>query len=249
MAYPYDVFNNAPGKEAKEVKNNSTALNITKVFLYMFIGLFITAVIAFALGYIVYANATEETLTGYLIALAISAVLLIINSVVINFVYIKGKHSILIPGIIYCVLLGVVLSFLTLVIDWRLLGITLAITVFAFMLMSLISFLTKGKMAPVLIALVGLGSGIGFIALFTWIFALFTGVIIEVLWWAIIIGSFIIIMLVTIYDLWRIKKIAEQGQMNNNITLYCAFVMYTDFINVFLRILYFVIILSSRSRR
>ncbi|MCR4911115.1 MAG: Bax inhibitor-1 family protein [Bacilli bacterium] len=235
---------------------SGTTLSIAKVFLFMFIGLLITAVVAFGVGALVYyyvgvydAEAVNDTvLRTYLIMIIVSAVALIIDMIVINFVVIRGKHSVLVPGIIYTILVGVLFSMLTIVVDWRIIGMAFGITAATFALMSLIAFLTKGNLRPLVIVIIGLAVGVGALALFNWIFALATGTVISAVFWVVEIGLFALILFVTIYDLWRIKKIAEQGAMNKNISLYCAFIMYTDFINIFLRILMFLLIIFGKRR-
>lgn len=239
-------------------QTTSTALNIGKVFLYMFAGLLITALVAFGVGAIVaygigingdYSEEiAENILMGYLIALVVSAVLLLVDMIIINVVILKGKHSILVPGIIYAVLVGVLFSMLTIVVDWRIIGMAFGVTALAFLIMSLIAFLSKGSMAPLLVVIIGLGIGVGLLALFNWLFMLISGSGFQALYWIVTFGIFALVIFITIFDLWRIKKIAENGQMNNNLALYCAFVMYTDFINVFIRVLYFLLIIFGKKR-
>lgn len=232
--------------------SSSTSLSIAKVFLYMFIGLLITAAVAFGVGaivsYFLIEEGNTEIGTPYLIALIVSAVLLFVDMLVINFVTLKGKHSILVPGIIYAVLVGVLFSMLTIVVDWRLIGMAFGITSLTFLVMSLISFFTKGNLSPILTVVFGLLIGAGLLALINWIFMLATGGVIEALYWIVTFAIFAVVMLVTIFDLWRIKKIAEAGAMNNNLTLYCAFNIYVDFINVFIRVLYFLLIIFAKRR-
>ena len=76
-----------------------------------------------------------------------------------------------------------------------------------------------------------------------------TGTTFNGLYWLITIAIFVLIMLVTFVDLYRMKKIADSGQMSNNMSLYFAFIMYTDFINIFIRVLYFLIIIYSKAKR
>ena len=234
------------------ITSSNTVLSIAKVFLYMFAALLITAGVAFGVGALVYYKLVvtgDETIgTPYLIALIVSAVLLFVDMLVINFVTLKGKHSILVPGIIYAVLVGVLFSMLTIVVDWRLIGMAFGITSLIFLVMSLIAFLTKGNLSPILMVVFGLMIGAGLLALLNWIFMLATGTVFTALYWIVTFAIFAIIMLVAIYDLWRMKKIAEAGALNNNIALYCAFTMYVDFINIFIRILYFLIIIFGRRR-
>lgn len=240
----------------EQSQTSGTVLNIGKVFLYMFIGLLITAVMAFGVGaivaYSIGVNGSTEVAEGvlvtYLIVLIVSAVALLVDMIIINFVVLRGRHSILVPGIIYAVLVGVLFSMLTILVDWRIIGMAFGITALAFLIMSSIAFLSKGSLAPLVIVIIGLGIGIGLLALFNWLFMIITGSAFNVLYWIITFGIFALVIFITIYDLWRIKKIAESGAMNNNLALYCAFVMYTDFINVFIRILYFLLIIFGKKR-
>lgn len=245
--------------EEKQVRGTSgdTALSIAKVFLYMFGALFITAAVAFGVGALVSYNLLTSTTesgqiavtTPYLIALIVSAILLFVDMLVINFVTLRGKHTILVPGIIYATLVGVLFSFLTIVVDWRILGMAFGITAFIFLLMSVIAFLSKGSMSPLLLLGFGLLIGSGLLALFNWIFILATGMPNSVLYWVVTFAIFAAIMLISIYDIWRIKKIAEAGAMNNNIALYCAFNIYVDFINIFIRILFFLLMILGKAKR
>ena len=246
-------------KQPKEYKENmdGTAYSIAKVFLYMFVGLLITAVVAFGVGALVYYfigvkgnvdEISENVLRTYFVVLAIAAIGLFVDMIVINVVVIRGRHSVLVPGIIYTVLVGILFSMLTIVVDWRLIGMAFGVTALAFALMSLIAFLSKGSMAPLVIVIIGLSAGVGILFLFNWLMILFTGMVFTPLYWVVEFGIFALVLFVTIFDLWRIKKIAEQGGIDRNTSLYCAFIMYTDFINVFIRILYFLLIIFGKRR-
>ena len=245
----------APRSEGKkELSSKSgTVLSIAKVFLYMFAGLFISTIVAFGVGAIMYYQVgvleNEGALPVYLGVIIGSAIALLIDMLIINFVVIRGRHSVLVPGIIYCILVGVLFSMLTLVVPWELIGMSFGITALVFLVMSLIAFLSKGNMSPIFIVIIGLAIGAGFLSLFNILFGLLTGTVIETLYWVVEFAIFALILFVTIFDLWRIKKIAENGGMDNNLALYCAFIMYTDFINVFIRILYFLLIIFARSKK
>ena len=212
---------NAPvsQEEERKIKQSSTGgtvLSIAKVFLYMFAGLLITALVAFGVGALVYyqvAMGNESAINVYYVALIASAIGLLVDMLIINFVVLRGRHSVLVPGIIFCVLVGVLFSMLALVIPWEIIGMAFGITALTFLAMSLIAFLTKGNMAPIVIVIIGLAIGAGTLALFNWIFALITGQVIETLYWIVEFAVFALILFVTIFDLWRIKKIAENGAM------------------------------------
>ena len=240
-------------EERKSSSGSGTVLSIAKVFLYMFLGLLITTLVAFGVGaFMYYQIAVMENVDSvsiYLGVLIASAIALLIDMLIINFVVLRGRHSVLVPGIIYCTLVDIIFSVLTIVIPWEIIGMAFGITALVFLVMSAIAFISKGNMSPILIVIIGLAIGAGLLSLFNFLFTLITGTVIESLYWIVEFAIFALILFVTIFDLWRIKKIAENGAMDNNLALYCAFVMYTDFINVFIRILYFLLIIFARSKK
>ena len=159
---------------------------------------------------------------------------------IINFIVIRGKHSVLIPSIIYAVLVGVLFSSLTIFVDWRVIGMAFGITAGIFLLMSLIAIFTKGNLAPLAMMAIGLFIGGGILALLNWILRS------EMIYWIVSFVIFAAIMFITMFDIWRAKKITENGQADQNISYYLAFMMYVDFINIFIRILYFLLIIFGK---
>ena len=94
----------------EEQKSGSGVLSFAKVFFYMFVGLAITTGVAFAVGYIFLTalrnGANSETVANaYFGTMIASGIALLIMTFVIQFVFLRGKHSILVPAIIYCVLM------------------------------------------------------------------------------------------------------------------------------------------------
>lgn len=248
-----------PLKTKKEKADTSTVLSIAKVFGYMFIGLMITAVIALGLGYLFQYIFLKDAPTELelrvqsdaaiilLVALGISFIGIVVLSFVVPIVALKGKHSVLVPAIIYTILMGIMLSTLTIFIDWLILGVTFGLTSLVFGLMALIALLSKSRLNGLAIAAIGLFIGAGLISLVMWILML-VGVNVTPIYWIVSLAVFAAVMLITIWDMARIKKIAEQGAMTKNISLYCAFILYNDFINIFLRILRYVIIIFGNKR-
>ena len=246
------MYGTNAGQEEKVNKGSSVTLSIAKVFLYMFAGLLITALVAFGVGALVYykleVDPSDVFAGTYLWILVGSGIALIIDVIVINFVTLRGKHSILIPAIIYCVLVGVLFSMLTVFVEWELIGMAFGITALSFLVMGAIAFLTKGSLAPLAVMAIGLFVGAGLLALVNWIYMIATGTVFNTLYWVVTFAIFAAIMLITMYDMWRMKKIAEAGQLQGNLALYCAFTMYVDFINIFIRILYFLILIYGKKK-
>ena len=236
-----------PEQEVVGLKSSSGTLSFAKVFLYMFIGLAITAAVAMGLSAIIYYAAVNgadpEVLTNTYFGLMISSgILLLVLTFVINFVLLRGKHSVLVPAIIYTVLMGVLLSSFCLLIDWRILGLAFGITSGIFLLMTIIAALTKSNLSPLLMIGMGLIFGSLILSLVNWLIGSTT------IMWIVTFAIFAAMMFITMFDIWNIKKITERGEMSNNISLYCAFTLYVDFIYIFIRVVYFLIIIFGSKR-
>ena len=237
------------GPEVVESKSSSGIVSFAKVFFYMFIGLAITTGVAFGVGYIFLAaikNGADSTVisNAYFGTMIGSAIALFVMMLVIQFVTLRGKHSILVPAIIYTVLMGVLLSSFTILLEgnYWLLGMAFGITSGIFLLMTLIAVLTKGNLSPLLMVGMGLMIGAGILALINWLIGSST------IYWIVSFALFAAIMFITIFDIWNIKKICEKGAMSNNLALYCAFTLYVDFVYILIRVLYFLIIIFGSKR-
>ena len=67
--------------------------------------------------------------------------------------------------------------------------------------------------------------------------------------WVVSLMVFAFLMFVTMYDVYRIKKIAEGGAaQNNNLVYYCAYILYSDFIALLVRVIYFVAIIFGKRK-
>ena len=55
----------------------------------------------------------------------------------------------------------------------------------------------------------------------------------------------VVLLIVVAADAYNIKNIIRRGQMNDNLALYCAFTMYSDFIVIFIRVLYVLALSKS----
>ena len=242
-------------------QQEEATFSLVKVFGYMFAGLLITTIVMLGLGGLfrhlfgigdAFAEQTpdfsnDNALMALLIVMIVSFVGLIIMSFVVPAVLHRGVHSILVPSIIYSVLMGAALSTLAIFIPWYLLGVTFGITAVIFGLLSLIALLSKGRLNGLAIVAIGLISGAMLISLFLWILSLF----IDVTWlfWVVSLALFAGMMLITIWDVARIKRIAEEGAMSNNLSLYCAYILYNDFIYIFLRVLRILLIVVAKTKR
>ena len=225
------------------------ALNMAKVYGYLFLALLFTGGIAFGVGYLfsrwLVAN-PDQGKTGMIAILIASAVGLLILSFVVHGVAFRNKHSVLPYYIAYVVLMGTLLSTFTMFIDWRILGVAFGITSLVIGLDAVIALFAKSNFNWVAMMGMSLLLGAGLVFLFSWLMILlFPGVFGPILY-IIDFVVFVAIVLLTLVDIVRITKIAEQGEMNRNLALYCSFIIYTDFIYIFIRIVYYIALFSNR---
>ena len=233
---------------------------LTKVFGMMFLCLLITTVVAAGLGYgfLFLLNATakdgvynDNLITGMLVALIVSAIALLIMSFVLPITFAKGKHNIIVPLMIYVVLMGILLSCFTWVFEPIILVESFGITALIFGLMALLGYLSKGKVAGIGIVMLGLLIGAGLLTLFNFLLMIFNGVKESnvMISWIVSFAIFAFLMLMTIWDVARISKIADQGMNSgNNLIYYSAYILYSDFIAILIRVIYYLAIITGKRR-
>lgn len=233
---------------------------LSKVFGMMFLCLLITTVVAAGLGYgfLFLLNATaqdgvynSDLVMGMLVTLIVSAIALLIMSFVLPITFARGKHNIIVPLMIYVVLMGILLSCFTWVFDPIILVESFGVTALIFGLMALLGHLSKGKVAGIGIVMLGLLIGAGLLALFNFLSILFSGVKDSnvTISWIVSFAIFAFLMLMTIWDVARISKIADQGMNSgNNLIYYCAYILYSDFIAILIRVIYYLAIITGKRR-
>ena len=233
--------------ERLDIDSGTRFLGVT--FLYMFIALLVSAASAFATGYIFTKllpyNEGENALIYYG-TLITSLVLMFIAGLWFNISAYRGKHSLAVPFAIYAVLFGIFASSFTMFIDIEVIGIALFITCLTFGVMALISMTTKRNMNFLLVVVFGILIGASIIALTNLIWILLFPETFYPIYWLVQFAMFGVVMLITLVDSYNVRKTAEQGYANKNLALYCAFSLYVDFINIFFRILYFILIAFKR---
>ena len=238
---------------------------LSKVFGMMFICLLITTAVTAGLGYgfqfFLNQNATiqdgvkvynQDAITALVAVLIVDAIALLVMSFVLPIVFIRGKHNIIVPLMIYVVLMGVLLSAFTFLVDWLILVEAFGITTVIFGTMALLGYVSKGRMAGIGVILLGLIVGAGLLCLLNWILILTHAISSDAsiaLSWVVSLMVFAFLMLITMYDVYRIKKIAENGAtQNNNLVNYCAYILYSDFIAILIRVIYFLAIIYGKRK-
>ena len=156
------------------------ALNMAKVYGYLFLALLFTGGIAFGVGYLfsrwLVANPDQGN-AGMIAILIASAVGLLILSFVVHGVAFRNKHSVLPYYIAYVVLMGTLLSTFTMFIDWRILGVAFGITSLVIGLDAVIALFAKSNFNWVAMMGMSLLLGAGLVFLFSWLMILlFPGV-------------------------------------------------------------------------
>lgn len=245
------------GFNDESVNAENNVYSLAKVFGYLFLGLLITAVTCLGLGAIfqyLILNSSDPNIASnaamtLFVIMGISGVTLLVFSFVIPITAFRGKHNIKPLYIIYACLMGVVLSTFAVVLPWSILGMAFIVTSLAFGVMALIAKISKGNMNGLAIAAIGLVTGALILSLVTWIeMLLLGGVMSYTLMWIVNFALFGAMMLITIVDMVRIKNIANSGGMNDNLSLYCAFTLYNDFIYIFVRVLYYILIIATKNK-
>jgi len=233
---------------AKEEKKTSL---LSQTFGWVFVGLLITSIISISLAFMFnyfLVNAASEaaaaSLMGtYLVVLGVASVVQIVLMFVIQFGVIrKGptEKNIQVPYLLYTGTMGVVLSFLVLFVAFDVLASSLAITVLLFGLMYLFARQTKRNLNG--LAIVGGSLLMGsFILMLVNIFLQSSQ-----LDWILSFVLFGAIMLITLFDIWKVSKASEAGVTSKNLALFFAFQLYVDFVYIFIRIVYFITIARNR---
>lgn len=261
----FNSFNNNQQQEVIQeydfTNKQTKGLFLTKVFGMMFLCLLITTVVAAGLGYGFQALLIQSVNNGAAIdfnnnlvlgmigMLIVSAIALLVMSFVLPITFIRGKHNILVPLIIYVVLMGILLSSFTWMFEPLILVEGFGITALIFGVMALLGYLSKGKVAGLGVVMLGLLIGAGLLALFNFLSILFGGISETnvTISWIVSFAIFAFLMFLTMWDVARISQIAERGMNSgNNLVYYCAYILYSDFISILIRVIYYLAIITNR---
>ena len=236
-------------EERSQAPTSSKTLNLGKVFGIMFIWLLFTAGIAFGGGYAFYVWMTsdmEAASSGLLATLVVSGITLLILTFVIQFWALRRDKGMVVLSSLYVLCMGLLCSSFVLFIDWRILGVAFGITSAIFGVLAIIGLLAK-NVRP--IAMVGFMVLFGslMVTLITWLASLWIQVDARLLW-ILDFAIFGAMLLLIIVDMNRIGQICESGEMSKNLTLFCALTLYTDFVYIFIKIVYYLAIAYGRNR-
>ena len=220
----------------------------------MFSALILTAGVALLFGYLFslwYAKDPNRAAGMINLILAISGIGTVVVMLIMNFASLKNGKGVKVGFYVFAGLMGITLSTLTIYTqNTPILGIAFGLTSLIFAAMWGIAAIGKEKLAPLAVVGLGLLSGALLVSLFTWIVALIirpTQSTLTLLW----VLDFVIfgaIMLITIVDMARIQTILKQANVSDNTAIFCACTLYIDFIYIFVRLAYFLIILTAQNK-
>ncbi|MFA7377946.1 MAG: Bax inhibitor-1 family protein, partial [Bacilli bacterium] len=176
------------------------------IFGYAAIGFLVTAGIALLTSYlftsVIPIDVASDIYLGLIIGAAIVQIVLIFW---ITFRVFRRGGNMIVPFALYTIAMGILLSALTLTLDWYLIGMTFGLTCVVFGVMAAVGYFSKVNLSGLLIVGMGLLIGSIFLSLINWFIG--SGMI-E---WIVTFASFGAIMLITAFDIWRIRKIIESG--------------------------------------
>lgn len=253
-------FVNEQGKVEVE-KSLSSSKTFAKVFLYFGLALLITGVVSILTATLLFnlmlndSNAYFITSTTLTIVGVIS---MVICSLLIGVFAYKEGNKVLIPYIIYSISIGILLSGLAFFVsNPYIFGIVFLVTASIFMIMALIGYFIGNKVGIIFQIVIGLSIGVIIFSLlnlflFPW---LFTGNVAafnsySLIYW---IGEFLflfIFMFYVVIDINRLKSVARSGKViSTNLALFFAASLYTNFVNLFIRLFYLIAIFSNRNNK
>ncbi|MFA6624801.1 MAG: Bax inhibitor-1 family protein [Bacilli bacterium] len=221
--------------------------SMMRVMLWLGIGLLITAVVSLTypnLLLFIFKDDVDGMNIAYVATLAVSIVMMLVSMLVVHLKASK-KDSALSPifYLIYTISVGFLLSstFLTILGSEQsdaigTISVAFFVTAGCFIVMGLIGFLTKRSLNILIPLIITLVIGAVIISLVNFFMQS------SIVYWITDFVLFGVILVITAVDINNIKKIAEAGVFYSslNMSIYCAFSLYVDFINIFIRVLTYV---------
>lgn len=240
-------------------QTKSSALSLVKVFLYLTLGLIVTFGVSYGWPFLVLGmtgNNADVAQTVNIVAIIISVIYMFVGTFMIGRkAFGKKTVSMAIMYYLYTVAMGILCSSIFYVATGITFGNTgIPIIALAFgisagcmLLCALSAFIFRKQMNIIISILPALLIGaiiLSIVNIFLW--PLTGGG--NWLYWIIDYFIFGVILIMTMVDLFRIKKMADAGWLEDetNLAYYAAFSIYVDFIAILVRVIYYLI-LANRS--
>ena len=238
-----------------ESKRETTrALSI--VLGYMCIGLLVTALSCLGFSFLfsnLLANAMNQGDAAVskiqmilIITMISSFIALFILNLIFTATIFKGSKGAWMPYIIYAVVMGLALSPLVMFIDAKTIGTAFGITSGIFLILFLIGFFSKADLTPLGLIAVGLLCSIIFVPLPFLILYIISPSALAL--YSLIASAVcaVVIVLIVAFDANRMAREIQGGVFTNNVALYYAYTFYSDFIMIFIRVLYYLAKLNRK---
>ena len=247
------VYGNQSRTKISEVTAMDGSKFIGATFLYLTLALLITFGVVGIMGGIfahtLYsAEVSDETLRIFLTIFIVALVLYIPVMIWVHIAARRAGRTVGPAFFTYSIVMGVLISPICIVYSFWTILIALGTTVLAFATMALIAWTSKRNLSTLAVIGFGLMMGALLLSLLNFVFYLIAPGIYQ-LTYALVSGIFFVaIILITIFDLNRVKQIALNGDGTRNLAFLCALNLYVDFIYIFLRILRFVALIFGNRR-
>lgn len=239
-----------------EVKESVFSSLLFKSFLFFGIELLLTGLLTFGFSYLfdsIFPIYETNNMIFYIVLLVISSIGLLITSFVSTKLTLTNSKGGIISVFFYVLFMSILLSSLSFYIGFKeVAGMAVLITACLFFIMAIFGILIKKRIGWLIGLACGLAISAGIIYLIN-TFLLFpimfgnTSLIGSVVT-NIYIGEWIILIyasVITIIDVFKIKKYSQNGETSSSIALYFSLNLYSDFILILLKVM--SILLRSRS--
>lgn len=233
---------------------NVKTMNMAKIFGYMSLGLLVTGVAStlFAILFSYLISINPDSIMGIYVGtffVSIGTLVCTIFAGSLSFTSQRKptSHSVAIPFGIYAVLIGYLFGLIFLVCPWEVLAITFGCTAGLFGILALIGGFAKRNMSMMAYIGSALIGGAFLLSFVNMMLMWFAPEVYMPIYWVISFAIFAGLMFSTIYDVWQIKTISAHYENTPNLNLFCAFRLYCDFIALFIRLLYFILVVYSRN--
>lgn len=242
------AFNNVNKVKPSQVGVSSGTKFLGATFLYMSLALALTFAIVGIMGGLLRLTVGGSDTSGEILgALLIVGVVLYIPVLIwVQIAAIRQGKSVGVAFFAYSIVMGILIAPVCLAVDISTLLIALGTTCLSFGAMALIAWQSKKDLSTLGVIGSGLLIGALFIALFNTIFYFFVPTLYAINYIAIEGIFFIAVILITIFDLNRVKQVAMNNYATKNLALLCALNLYVDFIYIFIRLLRLIAIVRQK---
>ncbi len=189
-------------------------------------------------------SAEGAIILGYL--LMGSTVAVLVYNLIASFTLLRKGKGYLLSLIVFSLWVGIILSSLLLAgLSFEVAAEGLGITALAFFAMFLVGYFTKVNAG--ILSMLGLGLLFGALAIS--IVGLISFLLEAFSWYDVLVQGIILVavLLFTAADSRNMRRLASTGMVNANLVFACAYTLYGDFINILLRILYFLLLTRSNN--